>query len=212
MLQHNQQLTIAIVDDHPIVIEGLKNLLASEKYFMIISFTTGRELQAYLKSGIADVILLDIVLPDINGLELCKDIKKKRPETVILAISNQTERSMIVQMLQNGASGYLLKNASADELLDCIERGMKGEPALCNGARAIMSRPSPNDWEGIPSLTKREKEILKLIADGFSSTDIADKLFLSQLTVETHRKNIIQKFQTNNMFSVIKLAMEHKMI
>lgn len=212
MLQHNSQLIIAIVDDHPIVIEGLKNLLATEAYFYITSFTTGGAFLNYLKSNTADIVLLDIVLPDMNGLELCKEIRKKKPDTVILAISNQTERSIIAQMLQNGANGYLLKNASAAELLDCIEKGMKGEQALSNEAREIMSRPAPNDWEGIPSLTKREKEILKLIADGLSSTDIADKLYLSQLTVETHRRNIIQKFQTSNMFSVIKLAMEHKMI
>lgn len=130
----------------------------------------------------------------------------------MLAISNQAERSIIIQMLQNGASGYLLKNASADELLDCIDRGMKGEQALSSEVKKILAQPSPNHWEGIPSLTKREKEILRLIAEGFSSTDIADKLFLSQLTVETHRRNIIQKFQTTNMFSVIKLAMEHRII
>ncbi|MBO9620851.1 MAG: response regulator transcription factor [Niabella sp.] len=212
MLLHNEQLTLAIVDDHPIVIEGLKNLLASEKHFTIISFATGKDLLTYLKTGGVAILLLDIVLPDINGLELCKEIKKKSPDTVILAISNQAERSIIIQMLQNGASGYLLKNASAEELLDCIEKGMKGKQALSSEVKKIMARPSPNHWEGIPSLTKREKEILRLIAEGFSSTDIADKLFLSQLTVETHRRNIIQKFQTTNMFSVIKLAMEHKII
>lgn len=212
MLPHNQQLTLAIVDDHPIVIEGLKNLLASENHFFIISFTTGKDVLAYLKTAVVDILLLDIVLPDINGLELCKEVKKKSPDTVILAISNQTERSIIIQMLQNGASGYLLKNASADELLDCIEKGMKGTQALSAEVKKILAQPSPNHWEGIPSLTKREKEILRLIAEGFSSTDIADKLFLSQLTVETHRRNIIQKFQTTNMFSVIKLAIEHKII
>lgn len=212
MLQHSKQLVIAIVDDHPIVIEGLKNLLSSETGFDIVSFTTGGQFMDYLKTQEVHVVLLDIVLPDVNGLELCKDIKKKYPDITILAISNQAERSIIMQMLQNGASGYLLKNAAADELLACIENGMKGEPALSKEAREIMSRPSPNDWNGIPSLTKREKEILRLISEGFSSTDIADKLYLSQLTVETHRRNIIQKFRTNNMFSVIKLAIEHKMI
>ncbi|MBO9595874.1 MAG: response regulator transcription factor [Niabella sp.] len=212
MLQHSKQLIIAIVDDHPIVIEGLKNLLSSETGFEIVSFTTGADFLNYLRTNDADVVLLDIVLPDINGLELCKDLKKKHPDMTILAISNQAERSIIVQMLQNGASGYLLKNASADELLDCIDKGMRGEQALSSEAREIMSRPATNDWNGIPSLTKREKEILRLISDGFSSTDIAEKLFLSQLTVETHRRNIIQKFQTNNMFSVIKLAIEHKII
>ncbi|WP_018628262.1 response regulator [Niabella aurantiaca] len=211
MLQHDQ-LVLAIVDDHPIVIEGLKNLLASATGFDIVSFTTGSDFLNYLKTNGADVVLLDIVLPDANGLELCRDIKKKYPDITILAISNQAERSIIQQMLQNGASGYLLKNASADELLDCIEKGMKGETALSKEAKDILSGPATNDWNSIPSLTKREKEILRLISEGLSSTDIADKLYLSQLTVETHRRNIIQKFQTNNMFSVIKLAMEHKII
>jgi len=212
MLQHNKQPVIAIVDDHPIVIEGLKNLLASETGFDIISFTNAGNFLDHLKTHEVDVLLLDIVLPDMNGLELCKEIKRKYPDITILAISNQAERSIIMQMLQNGASGYLLKNASADELLECIEKGMKGEQALSREAQAIMAGPATNDWNGIPSLTKREKEILRLISEGFSSTDIADKLYLSQLTVETHRRNIIQKFQTSNMFSVIKLAIEHKII
>lgn len=210
-MQHDK-LVIAIVDDHPIVIEGLKNLLASTTGFSIVSFTTGNDFLNYLKTHEAQVVLLDIVLPDVNGLELCRDIKKKYPDITILAISNQAERSIIQQMLQNGASGYLLKNASADELLDCIEKGMKGEPALSREAKEILSGPATNDWSSIPSLTKREKEILRLISEGLSSTDIADKLYLSQLTVETHRRNIIQKFQTSNMFSVIKLAIEHKII
>lgn len=140
MLQHKNQLIIAIVDDHPIVIEGLKNLLTTETNHKIISFTTGEQFMKYLKTGEVDIVLLDIVLPDINGLELCKDIKKKRPEIVILAISNQAERSIIVQMLQNGASGYLLKNASATELLSCIEKGMKGQQALSMEAIEIICR------------------------------------------------------------------------
>ncbi|MCF3107915.1 response regulator transcription factor [Niabella sp. CC-SYL272] len=212
MLQHNSAPVIAIVDDHPIVIEGLKNLLTSETEFEIVSFTTGNDFLNYLKTNEADVVLLDVVLPDINGLELCRELRKKYPEITVLAISNQAERSIIVQMLQNGASGYLLKNASADELLDGIEKGLRGEEALSHEVKAILSRPATNDWNGIPTLTKREKEILRLISEGLSSTDIADKLFLSQLTVETHRRNIIQKFQTTNMFSVIKLAIEHKII
>ncbi len=212
MLQHPPLPVIAIVDDHPIVIEGLKNLLTSETPFEIVSFTRGSQFLDYLKTNNADMVLLDVVLPDMTGLELCAAVKKNYPEITVLAISNQAERSIISQMLQNGASGYLLKNASADELLDGIENGLKGETALSPAVKEILSRPSPNDWNGIPVLTKREKEILRLISEGLSSTDIADKLFLSQLTVETHRRNIIQKFQTSNMFSVIRLALEHKII
>lgn len=212
MMQHHPLSVIAIVDDHPIVIEGLKNLLTSETTFEIVGFTRGSHFLDYLKTNNADVALLDVVLPDMTGLELCAAIKKNYPEITVLAISNQAERSIITQMLQNGASGYLLKNASADELLDGIEKGLRGETALSHEVEEILSGPATNEWNGIPTLTKREKEILRLISEGLSSTDIADKLFLSQLTVETHRRNIIQKFQTSNMFSVIRLAMEHKII
>lgn len=201
------ELLTAIVDDHPIVIEGLKTLLASEKNLMIVGgFCTGEELLSYLAHKPLDLVLLDITLPDINGIELCHKIKQVSLSTNILILSNHTERSIIMQAIQNGASGYLLKNSSIDELRHCITEAIKGNICYSKEVMEIISRPSKNELQGAPRLTRREKEILGLIAAGKTSQVIAQELFLSPLTVDTHRKNLIQKFGVKNVAELIMEA------
>lgn len=199
--------TLAIVDDHPIVIQGLQMLLINNKDIQVVGcFTTGAEFTSFLKGNKVDVVLLDVMLPDCNGLDLCKEIKLLSPETSVLALSNHSERSMVMQMLQNGASGYLLKNAAVEELLDCIYESLKGEVAFSKAVKEIIARPSANDLKGIPQLTKREKEILQLIAEGKTTAVMARELFVSPLTIETHRRNLLQKFEVKNVALLIKVA------
>jgi DNA-binding NarL/FixJ family response regulator len=119
---------------------------------------------------------------------------------------------MIFQMLQNGATGYLLKNISGDELIACIDEAMRGELAFSHAVKQILSRPSANDLKEIPKLTKREKEILQLIADGMTTSDIAAALHLSPLTVETHRKSLLQKFDVKNVAGMVRIAIEQRLI
>ncbi len=205
-MQKDKLLT-AIVDDHPIVIEGLKNLLKNESDIAIVGgFQTGAAILAYLETNQVDLILLDITLPDINGMELCLEIKKKFRSVIVLILSNRTERSIVLQTIQNGASGYLLKNSSLDELRLCITEAVKGSICYSKEVTEILSRPSRNELLAAPRLTKREKQILKLIAQGKTSQTIGEELFLSPLTIDTHRKNLLQKFQVKNVAELIMSA------
>ena len=209
MPEDNDVITLAIVDDHPVVIEGLQRLLGNKQDLRIVGcFTQGSAFMTHLKQYPVDIVLLDITLPDVNGMDLCKDIKKVSPTTNVLALSNHSERSMIMQMLQNGASGYLLKNASAEELLACINEALSGHITFSKEVRTIIARPSNTDLKDIPQLTRREKEILLLISEGKTTAEIAELLSLSPLTVETHRRNLLQKFDVKNVAALIKIAVQ----
>lgn len=205
---------LVIVDDHPIVIQGLSALLQGEDDLHIAAtFTTGNAFLTFLKERPqVDIVLLDITLPDINGVEVCKEIKKLSPETKVLIISNHSERSIIMQMLQQGASGYLLKNASSEELVRCVHDVLEGRIALSAEVTAIMTRPLQNELKNIPHLTKREIQVLGMIAEGRTSASIAEELCVSQFTVETHRRNLMQKFDANNTAALIKMAAEQKLL
>ncbi|AZA82687.1 DNA-binding response regulator [Chryseobacterium lactis] len=208
----NEKINIVIVDDHPIVIEGVRMMLKNQPFFNIMeTFTSGSEIMNFISGNTVDIILLDITLPDANGAELCREIKKSSPETSVIMFSNRSERSIIMQSLQNGASGYLLKNTSIDELVVCIKGAVSGNIVFCNETRKIINRPYQNDLP-IPRLTKREKQILQMVAKGKTSNMIAEELFLSPLTIDTHRKNLLQKFQAKNSTELINIAIQHHMI
>lgn len=208
----NEKINIVIVDDHPIVIEGLKMMLMSQPSFSIPeTFTSGSEIIGFIQSNKVDIILLDITLPDANGTELCREIKKISPDTSVIMFSNRSERSIIMQSIQNGASGYLLKNTSIHELVVCIKGALSGDIVFCHETKQIISRPSQNDIP-VPRLTKREKQILQLVARGKTSNMIAEELFLSPLTVDTHRKNLLQKFQAKNSTELVNQAIQLHMI
>jgi len=207
------KIVLAIVDDHPMVIEGLKSLLKPETaIYTTVSFTKGREFISFLSQNEVDLVFLDISLPDANGIELCKEIKKTSPKTIVLGLSNQTERSIMLQMLQSGASGYLLKNVSPDELLTCIQEALHGLITFSREAKEIMGRPSKAGLNEVASITKREKQILQLLAQGKTTATIATELFLSPLTVDTHRKNLLQKFDVKNTAELLMAAVQQKLL
>ncbi|MCX8530769.1 response regulator [Chryseobacterium luquanense] len=209
----SEKINIIIVDDHPIVLEGLKTMLKNEPLFHISeSFTSGEGILDFVKLNNIDIVLLDITLPDISGIELCKEIKKVSQNTSVIMFSNRSERSVIMQSIQNGASGYLLKNTSVKELIDCIKGALSGNIVFCNETKQMISKPSKNELISIPRLTKREKQILKLLAGGKTSVIIAEELCLSSLTVDTHRKNLLQKFQAKNSTELITLAIQQNLI
>ena len=207
------KIILAIVDDHPMVIEGLKSLLKPETaIYTTVSFTKGREFISFLSQNEVDLVFLDISLPDANGIELCKEIKKVSPKTIVLGLSNQTERSIMLQMLQSGASGYLLKNVSPDELLTCIQEALHGLITFSREAKEIMGRPSKAGLNEVASITKREKQILQLLAQGKTTATMASELFLSPLTVDTHRKNLLQKFDVKNTAELLMAAVQQKLL
>lgn len=211
----NNTITLAIVEDHPVVIEGLQRILRRDlPVDEIKEYHTGMDfLNALQQEHIkVDLVLLDITLPDVSGIELCREVKQLNAETRVLGFSNHNDRSLILQMLSNGASGYLLKNASAAELIECIQEALKGQLAFSEEVKRIISQPNAQQLNPVTPLTKREKQILKLIAEGKTSIQIADELSLSALTIETHRRNLMQKLQVKNTAALIKIAMELKLL
>lgn len=187
-------------------------LLAQEPNMDIAGcFTEGAGILRFLKKNHVDVILLDITLPDINGMELCARIKQAYPRTMVLIISNHSEPSIMLQSIKNGASGYLLKNASLQELTQCIHQALQGKPAFSREVDAII-RQHGKQGSGIPRLTKREKQVLHLLGEGKTSQVIAERLFISPFTVDTHRRNLMQKFEVKNVAEMIREAAKHQLI
>jgi DNA-binding NarL/FixJ family response regulator len=206
------RISVILIDDHPVVMEGLRSLLDKNQSLEIIGcFTSGKETLEFLTRRSVDIVLLDISLPDMSGTDLCLKIKANDPRTCVLAISNHSERSIITQMLQNGASGYLLKNSSSEELTRSIMGAIEGNLSLTDEVKSILAR-GESSYRMLPKLTRREKEVLRMVAEGMTTAAIAEKLFISPLTVETHRRNLMQKFEVNNTAALIKMAVEQKAI
>jgi len=205
-------IQVFIVDDHRMVVEGIKSLLAQSKNIEIC----GTAFDAYsaisqLEKIKTDVILMDINLPDMNGIELCAQMKKKHPNISILGLSNFKERSYITKMLDAGAMGYILKNADVEELEEAILTVFRGRVFMDKEVASVLSE-SKSNLISQTLLTKREKEILQLISDGLTNHEIATKLFISPLTVDSHRKNLLTKFGVKNTASMIKVALENLLI
>ncbi|GAB0157581.1 response regulator transcription factor [Chryseobacterium sp. Alg-005] len=198
---------IAILDDHPILVQGLITMLENEKDFKIAAtFLDGTNIIQFMKDSKVDIILLDVSLPDKDGIELCGEIKATFPECRIIMLSNHTERSIIMKCMQNGANGYLLKNISVNDLLRSIKEVMDGNIVFCNDTKKIISKILSNQPAEPIYLTKREKQIIQLLAKGKTSNNIAQELFLSPLTVDTYRKNLLQKFQVKNTAELVSMA------
>lgn len=193
------------------VLEGLKSFLNQDKQFQIFSFTKGKAALDFIHENKIDIVLLDIVLSDGSGLDFCQRIKQKFPKIIVLGFSNQAERSIIFRFLENGGNGYILKNADAAEILQCIDNASRGDLALSKEVQQIMLRPAPQQYE-LPRLTKREQQILHSISLGKTSVEIAENLFISVITVETHRRNLLQKFKAKNMAELVKIAAENNLL
>ena len=202
-----------IVDDHPIVISGISGLLSDfETVEIVEKLQSGVKLVDYIEENQVDLILMDIFLPVINGVDLCKTIKQKYPQIIIIGMSSQSERSLVMQFIQNGGNGYVLKSASFDEFKNCIDKAIEGEIVFSDEVKTIISQPLSNDFEYIPSLSRREKDITLLLSKGKSTQEIADELFLSFLTVQTHRRNILQKYKTKNVAELIAFLIKNNLL
>jgi len=203
-------IKVFITDDHYMVVEGIRSILQLEKNIEWLGHAmTADSCMAFLHSQQPDVLLLDINLPDKSGIDLCKEIKAKYPDIQILGLSSFNQQSYIQKMMQNGASGYVLKNASIEEIVNAIEAAMNGEIFLSDQASIAIDE---NKNAQIPVITRREKEVLMLIAKGLTNKEIADKLFISTTTVDTHRKNLLAKFQVKNTASLISLATQNELL
>ena len=163
---------------------------------------------AFLKMHSPDVILMDVNLPDMSGIDLCKQVAALLPSVHILGLSTFNQQPIIRSMMDNGASGYVLKNATREELLEAITEVMKGKTYLSMEA-ALALRETQT---AMPLISRREREVLTLIADGFTNAEIAEKLFISVPTVNTHRKSLLAKFNVNNTAGLIKIAVKNNLV
>lgn len=206
-------IRVFIVDDHPVVAAGLQSLLGQLSDIEVAGAASNAfEAIPFLKANVVDVVLLDINLPDVSGIDLCKRIHKEFTGIKILGISTFSDRSFISRMIENGASGYLIKSASAEEIAEAIQTVMKGRMYLSVSMEHVIRPLSVVAPESLPVLTKREKEILGHIADGLTNNQIAEKLFISPLTVDSHRKNLLTKLNVSNTAALVRFAVENGLI
>ena len=204
-------IKVFIVDDHYMVIEGIHSLLQNEKDIEWTGHATNASsCMAYLQQQTPDVILMDISLPDKSGIDLCREVKEKFPGIYILGLSTFNQQSFIEKMMNSGASGYVLKNATREDLTKGIRTVITGTPYLSfDAATALRQVPTQSNT---PLITRREKEVLGLIADGLTNNEIAKNLFISVATVDTHRKNLLAKFECKNIASLIRLAVNMHLV
>ena len=200
-----------IVDDHPMVQEGLRAMLVQIK-FVELTAVAGNAYEAMeaIKKQLPDMILTDINMPEINGIELTEKIKKEFPEIKIIGMSTFNERNYISQIILKGADGFLVKNATKEEIEHCILSVEQGKMYL--SVDVNLNHSDKNDLENIPIILSREKEVLELIAEGFTNSQIAEKLFVSTHTIDSHRKSLLTKFSVNNTAGLIKQAAKYNLI
>jgi DNA-binding NarL/FixJ family response regulator len=206
-------IRIFIVDDHPVVIEGIHSLLQNEKDMVWM----GQAMNAasclgFFVNNTADVVLMDISMPGMDGVELCAVMKEKYPGIMILGLSSFNQGLYIKKMVENGASGYILKNSSKEELIKAIHAVHEGFIYFSGEVGMALQEYQKSEKNELPLLTPREKEVLELIAEGYTNPQIAEKIFLSPFTVDSHRKNLLAKLGVKNTASLIRLAVEKKMI
>ena len=197
---------VLIVEDHPIVRDSLINLIAASDLDLECHQTSSaRDGLAWLNGNKAGIILLDINLPDLSGIEFCTVAKSRNPELKILAITSVEQRHVADQMLAAGANGFILKSSDTCEILEAIKQIMSGNTYISQSVSDLLKGKLPFCID-LPVLTRREAEVLKLIADGLTNQEIAEKLFISSWTVDSHRKNLLLKFDAKNTAILIKTA------
>ena len=208
----SEPIKIFIVDDHQMLIEGIKSLLQDQTNVEIVGSANTAELcKQFFITQTADVILMDINLPDISGIDLTGFLLEKYPKLKIIALSTFTQGTYVRKMMENGASGYLLKNASKFEILKAIETVHSGQNYLTHEANEALKYEIQLQNK-LPKITRREKEVLILIVDGLTNQQIAEKLYICVDTVDSHRKNLYSKLNVNNTAMLIGFVNDHKFL
>lgn len=209
-------IRVCITDDHQLVLEGLALLLNGQENFTITRLcNSAAALFEFLETDSADVILLDINMPDMNGIEACKIVKKKYPGIKIIGLSMIAENNLIRLMLKNGADGYLHKNAGKAEIIQAIQDVSEGKRFLSGEVTDILIGNTDTAKLAnapFPKLSSRETQILKMIVDEKTTSEISEELFISFGTVETHRRNIMIKLGAKNTAGLVRIALEYNLI
>jgi len=211
-------ISVLIADDHEIVRYGISTYLSSAKDINIVGeASTGEECLKIFKKERPDICLLDIGMPDKNGIETTKSIRELDPDTKILILSMHTDKRLLKKVLEAGINGYLLKNTEKVNLLNAIRTIANGqqvfsEPISTLITQCFLKNSSEAETQICEEITEREQEILQLIVKGLTSKEIAQKLFISPRTVDTHRANLMQKLELNNIAELVRYAIKHDLV
>jgi DNA-binding NarL/FixJ family response regulator len=206
-------IRVFIVDDHPVVIEGIHSLLQHEKDIAWVGQAmNAQSCLGFFVNNTADVLLMDISMPGMDGVELCAIMKEKYRGIMILGLSSFNQGLYIKKMMENGASGYILKNSSKEELIKAIHAVHEGQIYFSGEVGMALAAYQQSSTATLPLLTAREKEILGLIAEGYTNPEIAEKIFLSSFTVDSHRKNLLAKLNVKNTAMLIRFSIENKLL
>ena len=207
-----KKIKLFLVDDHRMVVDMWASMLGADPKFEIVGTSLDAEKALEeIKTQLPNVVLLDITLPGISGIELAKSLREKVPNVKILGVSKHTNIILIKQMLMSGASGYVSKTSSFDEMKTAIITVNEGQRYICRDVKDYITNQVISEHQADPAyrinqLTKRELEIVNMIKDGHSSREISEKLFISKRTVEVHRYNIFKKLDVNNITSLIRVT------
>jgi DNA-binding NarL/FixJ family response regulator len=200
-------IRLYLIDNHPLILEGIHALLNHEEDIVIVGHTrNGNDALTFLQYNQTDIILMDVNLPDVDGIDLCATIRMQHPDILIMGLSSVNDEKYVTGLIENGASGYLLNSVDRDELLYAIHTVHRGENYFSKEAMLAVQT------ERHPHLTRREKEVLTLIAEGNTNPEIAEQLFISADTVNSHRKNLLAKLEVKNTAMLIRYAINNKLL
>lgn len=208
----DNKIRLVIADDHSMFLEGLKMLIEKEDHIDIVGTAKdGLGVLDCLKSTPVDVVITDLSMPNMDGMALNKNIKKKYPKTKTIVVSTLSDSDMIMQLIKNDVDGYMLKNADPKELFLAISTVFEGEKYFSPEVKDkfMTTMFSEKKKSQVPILTKREKEIIRLITAEYTTSEIATQLHISDHTVNSHRKNLLSKLEVKNTAGLVKYALKH---
>ena len=206
------RIKVLLVDDHQIIIDGLKSLLKnSDEINVVAEANNGREALRILDILEIDVVLMDIDMPVLNGIDTLKEIGKQSFGVKVIILSMHNEAGMIKSLMSIGANGYLLKSCTQEELIGAIRKVASGQSYFSTEVTLSLLNPAQSN-QPTELLTDRETEIIKLIAEGFSNKEIGSKLFISHRTVDTHRTNLMKKLDVSNIAGLISYAIRNGLV
>ncbi|MBP6398506.1 MAG: response regulator transcription factor [Saprospiraceae bacterium] len=213
-------IKVLIADDHTMFVDGIESILKLEEGVHVVGRCyDGASVLTFVQKQPTDIVLLDVNLPDMSGIEVCKQLAATKPTVKVLAISMYNEESYVSEILNHGAKGYILKNTGREELLKAIKTVQGGATYFSKDVtetimKGLMNRrkSSSKSSADIPKISRREKEVLRLIAEEFTTQEIADKLFISLKTVESHRANLLAKLNARNSAGLVRISLENGLL
>lgn len=211
----DQKIKILLADDHQLVRKGFRALLEELDFVEVTGeAANGQEVIGLLRRGVkADIVLLDYEMPLLNGLDTLEQIKRDFFGVKVILLTMLNQRELVQSAVEKGVNGFLFKNASLDELSEAIRRVARGESYFASEVTLTLLKPTHNPDQGLlRQLTEREIEVLRLVAQGYSSTEIGARLFISPRTADTHRNNLIQKLGVNGIAGLVQFAIKNKLV